>query len=174
MLSAIVILPTQPVRASGRSFPDMMVRTLASLVPAAVEGVLRDLTIAAPHGHQELERIADHAGCELVQAETQRDALAQALKATREDNVFLLVAGRAPDTGFADEIAEMIGDGQRIALMRDRPDSFLTRLLPGLSPAAGVLAPRDRLLSFPAADVASISRQIGAARTMRLRARRID
>lgn len=174
MLSAVVIIPTQPVRGSGRGLPEAMVRTLAALVPAAIEGVLRDLAIAAPSGHPELERIADHAGCELIEAGDQKAALMLALKATREDNIFVIPAGRAPEAGFADEIAEMIGDNRRTARMRERPDSFFTRLLPGLSPPAALLAPRETLLAIASGDIPSMSRRLGSAPTLRLRARRVD
>lgn len=149
-------------------------RTLAALVPAAVEGVLRDLTIAAASGIEGLERIADHAGCELVEAATAQAALVTALKGTRENNVFLIRAGRAPETGFADELAELIGEGARMARMRERPDTFLQRLMPSLAPAAALLAPREKLVEIASEDMVQLSRRLGNATAMRSRARRVD
>lgn len=174
MLSAVVIVPTQPVRGSSRTLADAMVRTLASLVPAAIEGVLRDVTIAAPSGHSGMERIADHAGCELIEAENQKTALLKALNATRESNVFLIPAGRAPETGFADELAEMIGDGMRLARMRERPYNFATRLFPAIAPVSAVLAPREALAAVAANDFRAIVSGLGRAPTLRIRARRVD
>ena len=181
MLSAIVIMPSHPVRGSARSgpealarAPEALVRTLAALVPAAVEGVLRDLTIAAALGIAGLERVADHAGCELVRESEPRGALIKALSGTRETNVFLIVAGRAPETGFTEELAEFLRDGHRQAIMRVRPDTFITRLLPGFSPAAALLAPREKLTAIAAGELSYMSRRLGAAQTLRCRARRVD
>ena len=174
MLSAVVILPSQPVRASGRTASESIVRTLASLVPAAVEGILRDVTIAAALDDADLERIEDHAGCELVQETGRRDALVRALGQTRESNIFLIRAGRAPEAGFGEEIAEFLGDGHRLARMRERPGSFLTRLMPGLSPASALLAPRDSLIAIASDDLLQMSRRLGSAQTLRSRARWVD
>lgn len=174
MLSAIVIIPAQSVRASARALPDALVRTLAAFVPATIEGVLRDLAIAAPAGHPELDHIADHAGCALIEATDQRAALLLALRQARENNIFVIAAGRAPETGFADEVVELIMEGRLIARMRERPDSFMTRLLPGLAPAAALLAPRDRLGAIAAHDISTMSRRLGRAATLRMRARRVD
>ncbi len=149
-------------------------RTLASLVPAVIEGVIRDLTIAACAGEAGLEGIADHAGCGLVQQADCRLALLKALDGTRESNIFLIEAGRAPEAGFAEELAELIGGGQYRARMRERPGSLLTRLLPGLAPAAALLSPRATLTQIAGADLAQMSRRFGAAPTLRLRARRVD
>ena len=149
-------------------------RSLAALVPATVEGILRDVSLASATGVPGLERIADHAGCALIEAADIRAALLQALAATRETNVLLLRAGCAPEAGFGEELSELIGDGHRLARLRERPDGFLTRLFPALAPAAAVLAPRERLAQIAAADFAAISRALGRAPTLRCRARRVD
>ncbi len=174
MLSAIVLVPSQTVRVSARPAAEALVRTLSALVPAAIEGVLRDVIIAAATGVAGLEQIADHAGCGLEDAAQPRDALCKALAATREANIFLIMAGRAPETGFAEELAELLGDGQNRARMRDRPGTLLTRIAPGLAPAAALLAPRDVLLKIADDEMSRMSRRLGSAPSLRCRARRVD
>lgn len=174
MLSAVVIIPSSPVRASARTLSDSLVRTLAALVPAAVDGLLRDLTIVAPGDANDIETIADHAGCNFICSADLRAALLQALGAVREDNVLLMRSGRAPEAGYIEEIAELIGDGQRIARMRERPARFAARLFPFLAPAAALLAPREQLTRIADADFARMSFRLGRAPVMRARARHVD
>ena len=174
MLSAVVIMSSQPVRASARTPAEAVVRTLSALVPAAVEGLLRDVTIAAPAGIAGLENIADHAGCGLVEAADSRAAILAALAGTRESTIFLIRAGLAPEAGFASELAECLDEGQGCARMRENPHNFITRLLPGLAPVAALLATREKLAAIADHDLAVMSRRLGAAPTLRLRARRVD
>lgn len=174
MLSAVVMVSSQAVPGSGNSPADAVARTLGSLVPAAVEGVLRDVTIAALNGMDSLERIADHAGCGLIQAAQLETAIINALRGARDSSVLLIRAGRAPETGFPEEIAEFLGDGGKEALLRERPQTFLTRLFPGLAPPAALIAPRDRLVEIAAADFARMAARLGRATTLRNRARLVD
>ncbi|MDB5644321.1 MAG: uncharacterized protein JWN07_3638, partial [Hyphomicrobiales bacterium] len=104
MLSAIILA------ADARQAPvppDALVRTLAALVPAAIEGLVRDVTLAGLAG-SELADIADHAGCEFVESVDAGMIIAHALKIARGPNVFLLRAGRAPEAGFIDEIGDFL------------------------------------------------------------------
>jgi hypothetical protein len=66
MLSAVV-LATDLSRPRGAS-SEAVVRTLSALVPAAIEGIVRDVTLACAGDSAELRKIADHAGCEIVEA----------------------------------------------------------------------------------------------------------
>ncbi len=174
MLSAIVLMPSQIVRVSARPVAEALARTLSALVPAAVEGVLRDVTIASITGLDGVARIADHAGCDLVEALQPHEALRKALSSAREANVFVILAGRAPESGFVEELAEFLGDGHNRARMRERSDSLLTRLAPGLAPAAAILASRTELLSIADGEMARMSRRLGSAPSLRCRARRVD
>jgi hypothetical protein len=124
MLSALVIA------TDGKDAPvaaDALVRTLAALVPAAIEGLVRDLTIAGLAGH-DLASIADHAGCEFSESLAASDVIANGLKLVRGPHVFVLRAGHAPEAGFIEEIGDFLnrsGAAERGALMRQKPESFL-------------------------------------------------
>ncbi len=172
MLSTLVLAPSF---ASGTA-PSLgqLVRTLATLVPATVEGLVRDVIVLTSGPDEGVRRVADHAGCGLVEAQTFEVAMRQALAMTRSPMVFVLRAGAALDRGFLDEVAGLLGPEAtanefRILLLRQAPEGLAARLLPDLAPAAGIIAPRDRL-SGPAADFAALVRQIGRTRTLVSRA----
>lgn len=55
MLSALIFDADEPVALAD---------TLATLVPGAIEGVLREVVVV-DGGHPEVRRVADHAGCRL-------------------------------------------------------------------------------------------------------------
>jgi hypothetical protein len=173
MLSAIILAADARLAPVA---PDALVRTLAALVPAAIEGLVRDVTIAGLAG-RELASIADHAGCELTEGDDPSLLVAQALKLARGPNVFLLRAGRAPEAGFIDEIGDFLARsdaGARGALMRETPETFLTRTIPALSPAVGLIASRQRMMDAKRADLAGLVRALRPAVTLRARGRRVD
>ncbi len=136
-------------------------RTLVALVPAAIEGVVRDVVLAASAATPDLARIADHAGCDFVVADA-RELMPAALARLKEQRVFVLRAGRIPEHGFIGELADLMAYGaERCALLRDAPHSMLTRIAPGLSPASALVAPRARLATC-AADVRQVARRLPA------------
>ena len=156
--------------------PDALVRTLAALVPAAIEGLVRDLTIAGVAG-QDLPAIADHAGCEFSESVAAADVLANGLKLVRGPNVFVLRAGHAPEAGFIEEMGDVLnrsGAGERGALMRQKPESFLPTLVPALSPVVGLMASRERMLRAQALRFPGLVAQVKPQITLRARGRRVD
>lgn len=173
MLSAIVLTSdeiTPPAEA------DAVVRTLSALVPAAIEGLVRDVTLAGMIGG-DLAHIADHAGCTLSESEYPRNVLRDAISAARGPQIFLIRAGHAPDAGFIEEIADFLARRQiatRGALLRERPESLLARTFPRFAPAAGLVAPRDRLLSLSATNFKELVRGAKPPLTLRSRARRVS
>lgn len=173
MLSAIILASDS--RHAPVS-PDALVRTLAALVPAAIEGLVRDVTLAGLSG-SELAEIADHAGCEFTESADVATIIVNALKLARGPNVFLLRAGRAPEAGFIDEIGDFLSRsdaGARGALMRERPETFWTRTIPALSPAVGVIASRQRMMDAKRNDLVSLVRALRPQVTLRARGRRVD
>ena len=149
-------------------------RTLSSLVPAAVEGVVRDVTLAAPAGRAGMRKIADHAGCELIEGPDVATLFRRAFESTRNPTIFAIRAERAPEHGFADELGDMLAGGDAAAIMRENPRSLLTRLFPGMAPVAGVIARRDKLLRAPSQTFGSLARQARATQTLRARARFVE
>lgn len=173
MLSAIVLTSDARLKPVA---PDAVVRTLAALVPAAIEGLVRDVTLAGIGGG-DLAEIADHAGCEFTESAEADRIIAHALTLARGPNVFVLRAGRAPEAGFIDEIGDFLARsdaGARGALMREKPETFLARLIPSLAPPVGLVASRQRMIDANRGDLASLVGAISPAVTLRARGRRVD
>ena len=173
MLSAIVITGDQadPQPAT----PEAVVRTLSALVGAAIEGLVRDVTLAAPGVDADLRKIADHAGCELAEAATPAGAIAAGIAAARGDLLLVLRAGHAPEAGFAEEIVDVFQRSSRPRTLRFReePQSFLTRLFPALSPVRGLVAARSAL-DAGSPDFVTLVRRAASGPTAKIRLRRVD
>jgi hypothetical protein len=183
MLSTIVFMENQP--GSVRPGPDpveILVRTLASLIRANVEGLLRDVAIAGPSG-SDLVNVADHAGCGLIEAANEACWLRLAIVAARGPDVFLLRSGRAPDFGFIEEAGDFLSsargakessdDRRGVAQISCAPERFIERLFPQTAPAAGLIAPRALLLRGPSQGFAGLARFIRPPTTLRTNARRV-
>ena len=176
MLSTIVFCEDKPASAPGRDLAEVLARTLASLVTAKVEGLLGDVRVAGP-AEKGLGVVTNHAGCALIEAESEAEWIYLALQAARGPDVLLLRCGRAPEAGFIEEAGDFLAkntkDKSRAASLRAAPESFLERVFLSLAPVAGLIASRDRMLSAPRGGIAKLARCIGPAATFRTRARRI-
>ena len=171
MLSALVLVRDVPgLRPVS---PEAVVRTLTSLVPAAIEGLVRDVILAAPIGREGVRKIADHAGCDLIETRDGR-LVREGLEAARNPYVLLIRAGRAPEAGFIEELSDFLSAGVRAAVMRDKPTTLVTRLFPGLAPIAALVASRDALLRAEAEDLALLARIARPELTLRCRARAVE
>lgn len=181
MLTAIVLAFHPPnSRPAGAARGDGVVRSLASLVEACVQGLVADAILVGPP-HMGLRRIADEAGCVLVEADDAREGLATALQAARHAHVFLLEAGHAVERGFIDEVGDLlVGDllagdllayGGAARVLRAGPDSLLTRLAPKLARPVGLIAGKQALLAAGLGDVAALARKLRAGE-LSARARR--
>jgi hypothetical protein len=176
MLSTIVFCEDKFASPPARDLAEVLARTLASLVPAKVDGLLGDVRIAGP-AEEGLGVVANHAGCALVEAENEADWLRLALQAARGPDVFLLCCGRAPEAGFIEEAADFLAKNtkaqSRAACLRAAPESFLERIFPAAAPLAGLVAPRGLLLCAPRDGFQKLAHCIGPATTLKTRARRI-
>jgi hypothetical protein len=173
MLSALVIMP--PHVGGTSSALGALVRTLAALVPATVEGLVRDVTVVTDRADDGIRRVADHAGCGIVETARFEEGFTQALSGVRSSQLFVLRAGAAFDRSFVDEMAMLLGpegeaDRPRALLLREMPDGLLSRLLPNRAPVAGLIAPLADL-SAPARDFAALARRLVRPRTLTSRAR---
>ena len=164
MFSALVLVDTDPAPA-----PEAIVRTLAALVPAAIEGVIRDVALAAPAESAELSRIADHAGCELVTGA--RPALLRAAAGRlKERRVFVLRAGLVPERGFIGELADLLAyRPDAAAVLRLEPRGFFTRLLPSLSPPGACVTTREALAAASDADASVLARGLSSPAVFKAR-----
>jgi hypothetical protein len=140
LLSALVIAADAGLPAPAS--PDAVVRTLSALVPAAIEGLIRDVVLAGPAGNRDLRNIADHAGCELAEAERPQDVLAEGLRRSRGDVLLVLRAGRAPERALFEELTDLADDLHRLRVMGIRavPESLAARILPAFAPTVGLVA----------------------------------
>jgi len=166
MLSVVVFVEEKAPLA-GRSGPAVaMSRSLASLIGAAVEGLIGDVTIAGPSGLG-LSIIADHAGCAFVEAAGEAEWLGAALAVAKEQDLFLLRAGYVPGPGFIEELRDHLNlyAGQT-GLFCQTPERWPERLFPALAPIAGAIAPGDVWRARPGRDFRRMARAL-KGRTMR-------
>jgi hypothetical protein len=174
MLSTIVFCED---KLSGKARADIAVllaRTLACLVPAKVDGILCDVRIAGP-AKAGLGLVAHHAGCGFIESENESARLRLALEAARGPRVFLLCCGHAPESGFIDEVNDLLAAAGRLQAVEllVAPESMFERLFPSRARVAGIIASRESLLSVSCEGFQALARSLGSPATLRTRARRI-
>jgi hypothetical protein len=176
MLTAIVLINSQEKQGLARRAPEEAARTLAFLVSAAVQGVVRDAVLIGEDSAA-LRYVADYAGCTLVGDGDPAKALAEALAAARSDHVLLLRAGYAAEPPLIDEIRDFLefgrGRGGVSGLVREMPGGLIQRILPGTSPLVGVVAPTSKGRAARAGDLAGMARRLRPAVTFQAGARRL-
>lgn len=104
-----------------------LARTLAALVPGAVEGLIREVLVIDRGSTDGSARVADAAGCSLL---TDAD-LSAALARARSDWVFLVEPGARPLTGWIDRFVDHITASLRPASLSPAADhrpSMIARL----------------------------------------------
>jgi hypothetical protein len=161
MLSAILLAydgPHHPLRG------DAVGRSLASLVDSCVQGLVADAVLAGAPGRG-LERVADEAGCALVETADARAGLEEALTLARRDWVLLLRAGNAVERGFVDEVNDAFayGPADRALALRAAPSSLLTRISPRLAEPVGVIAPKGAVRAAATADFRRLAKVLRCA-----------
>ena len=162
--------------ASGprQLLPGQAVRTLSSLVPAVIEGTVRDVTLVTGESATDLAQIADHAGCTLIAAETEAAALKTALTHCRSRDVLIVTAGVAFDRTLLDELSGLLP----VFGLEDQPlprvllashDSFLQRVLPFRAKVVGLLGRKERLLHSGSSRLQDLARRTKPTRPFRTR-----
>ncbi|MFO1107910.1 MAG: glycosyl transferase [Bradyrhizobium sp.] len=97
-----VIIPTE-----GAEHP--AVATLATLVPGAAAGVVREVLLVDRNGSSVIERVADVAGCRyLAEVGTRAAALAAGARQARSPWLMFLHAGAVLDSGWIEETTQFI------------------------------------------------------------------
>ena len=164
MISALILAFADD---SSPVSPEGLVRSLASIVPVAIESVLRDVVLIAPAApedrHEDLRAICDHAGCDLLFAPAEGEALRMGLSALRQDLALILRAGFAPRPGFAVELADLArlaaaGQGRGAVLWAERPG--LRRFLGLRPPVVALLGRRPALLAASAGSFNETARRL--------------
>jgi hypothetical protein len=182
-----VIIPTDGVEQPA-------VATLASLVPGAAAGVVREVLLVDRSGTRVIERVADVAGCRFLSFDgTRAAALAAGALQARSPWLMFLHAGAVLDSGWIEETTQFIqgvsGSGRPRAgifrysrspyadtRLRDR-FKFVARMIAGPSVEQGLLIARDHYdrLGGYAPDSrrseAKLLRQLGRSSRTLLRSR---
>ncbi len=166
MLSTLVFSP--PVSPTGARPFGPLLRTLAALVPATIEGVVRDVTLLQIGVEGGVSTIADEAGCRFVEEEDFMAALARGVAAARSPWVFVVKAGAVPSRIFGEEAARALDEasGQDgVLLLRASPLGW-ARWFPSLAPVVGIILPRARLAETRCTSFAELVRRTRPARTL--------
>lgn len=176
MLSTIICCEEGKSGKAAARLTEILARTLAALVAAKVEGLLRDVRIAGPTG-MGLPYVASHAGCDFAEGASEAEWLHCALRAAQGPLILLIRCGFAPQQGFIEETSEFLASPaktvSRGALLRALPQSFLERLFPRLTPVAALIAPRDVLLRAPQKSFGRLAGYAASGRTFDTRAREL-
>jgi hypothetical protein len=171
-LSLILLSGTRLARGSG---PEPVVRSLSGFVPASVRGLIRDAILAGP-ADNELRIVADHAGCAFIEAESEADALGEALTLACGTEILILHAGHVPETELPEAIGDLVASSQssqRGWALRATPDNLAERLFPALAPTVGLIAARKLCLGVEAPTFANLLKATRARSAPGLRMRRI-
>jgi hypothetical protein len=176
MLTAIVLGESDQNQKLAHRVPEQAARTLAFLVSAAVQGLIRDAVLIGEETPA-LRYVADYAGCTLVGESDPAKALAKALDLARGEHVFLLRAGYAAEPPLIDEIRDFLelgpsGQGA-CGLVREMADGFMQRIWPAMSPLAGLVAPWNRSRAARPRDLQHLARTLRPRVTLKTGARRI-
>lgn len=166
MLSTIVLTPPTAVDATRAA--GALLRTLAALVPAAMDGVVRDVTLLHLGDDAGMAGIADEAGCQIVEEKDFPAALARGIAGARSPWIFVVKAGTVPSRLFGEEALRALGGslgGDGALLLRETPTG-LARWIPWLAPVAGVILPRARLAEGRCASFADVVRRARPARSL--------
>ncbi|WP_246191263.1 glycosyl transferase family 2 [Aureimonas leprariae] len=128
--------------------------TLATLVPGAVEGLVREVLVVDRGTDAATRKVADHAGCRVV-AELEA---AQAVANAKGDWVMLIEPGARLSAGWIEAVAEHLADGSsdgapkaaRFSRVPSDGRGFLRRLLQrGQRPLVdGLVAPKAQAVEL--------------------------
>ncbi|MFZ1078105.1 MAG: transposase [Methylovirgula sp.] len=163
------------MRGSRGAGPEPVVRTLSAFVTALVNGFVRDAVLAGPP-QNELAFIAEHAGCSVVEAGTEIDALREALRLARGTDLLILYAGHVPEFGAIEAVGDIVASGQSAQhgwLLRAAPAGPLQQIFPGLAPPVGLIAARTLCDEAAVPSFANLVKATRARSAPRLRLRRI-
>ena len=170
MLSTIVLLPAAygaVVRPAER-----VVRTLAPLVAAGVEGLVGDVVIAGPAALPELGAVADAAGCGLAADAREADWLAAAVRRARRPDLLILRVGYALGPDVIEEARDALAAGlARPVRLRAAARSLAQHLVPALAPTVGVLATTAQCRARLPCEFRPLVRALAPATTLRARLR---
>ena len=139
-----------------------LLETLAALVPAVADGLVRDAVLLSSRESETLRTIADASGCGLLTA-PDADLLARGAAAARAPWLLILAAGMVPGGLWMDDVAD--------AVALEQPSAFTLRPRAGLAPSlrAAALNLGATLLGKAHADLGLVIPREAAGATQRVR-----
>jgi hypothetical protein len=146
--------------------PILLARTLGSLVPAAVEGFVRDVTVRDPGSADETRKICDHAGARWLEG----GEIAEAIRSARCDWLLFLAPGARLLDGWIEPASihmQKLSSPAGFTRARAQKLSLFTRLKRGPDPLAeGLLINRKQALALARSgmNAQSLARGLAAKR----------
>lgn len=140
-------------------------RTLAALVPFAVEGLVRDVVILADYADAALSYLADEAGADLFE----RHIASDAVNGLKSDVVLVINAGFELEGWLADRLVRHIHAAPVPApvLIQVMGQNWLKNMFAPVS--IGVLAPRSVVAGLKPVDPVQVRRQLGRLQVFKAR-----
>lgn len=126
---------------------EALARTLASLVPGAVEGLVRDVLVRDLGSGDGTRQVAEHAGCVWMPG-----SIADAVAAAKGDWLLLLQPGARLSGGWTEAVAaHLASSGMAARFSKDGSGRlpFLARIVSRQGPLAqGLLVPRRQAVAL--------------------------
>ena len=149
-----------------RNDEESLARTLGSLVPAAVEGVVREVIVCDHGSSDQTDRVAEHAGCHFLG----NAGIAAGIREAKGDWLLLIEPGAKLGEGWTSAVMEHVATSSAAARFSQTAGSrrsLVSRLFRRDRPLASALVITKRqaaALSSKAADSAAIARGVSPLR----------
>lgn len=130
------------VLVHSRGDVSALARTLSSLVPAVIDGIVLDAAILADEEDESCAEIADAAGCAYAVGVSVRDIAER----VRGGWFLLLEEGAEPQAGWGEAAMSFALNAEGLARFRSGRRGWRGLFRPERALSTGLLLPRDRLL----------------------------
>lgn len=149
-----------------RNDEEGLARTLASLVPAVVEGVVREVIVCDRGSSDQTHRVAEHAGCSFLAS----GGVAAGIRQAKSEWLMLLEPGARLSGDWTEGVADHTGrvtSAARFSRSRAARRPFLSRLFsPRRALEEGLVITRRQAaaLAGSAADAEALARGLASRR----------
>jgi glycosyltransferase involved in cell wall biosynthesis len=148
-----------------RNDEEALARTLASLVGAAVEGIVRDVIVCDSGSTDQTHRVAEHAGCHYV-----TEGVAAGIRQAKGEWLLMLEPGARLADGWTESVIDHVSRQSmpaRFSRARGERRALFTRMFSGQSALAEGLVIRKGqavALSKSAASAEAVARGLASRR----------